>query len=111
MLDLEDNGLGLSPSLLGANAEAVPIDQQRPCPIPSDIKLRLANLSGGNDVEVLVVNPSDQDVPLEWEKAPANALIWQTCGGAVLSSEEIHPIIPPRGWLQGTMKNTRTIRP
>jgi hypothetical protein len=47
MLDLEDNRLGLSPSLLGGNAEAVAPNDQRPCPSPADARLRLANLSRG----------------------------------------------------------------
>lgn len=101
MLDLEDNRLGQPPSLLGANAEAVAPDQQRPCPTPADARLRLANLSRGGCVELLLVNPSDQTVALEWETAPSGAIVWQGRDGRVPQDSGPLPDIPPRGWLHG----------
>jgi hypothetical protein len=111
IMDLEDNELGLSPSLLGANAEAIPSVQQRPCPIPADAGLRLANLSRGIDIEVLVVNATDRAVPLEWVKAPADALTWVRMDGTMLRNTEEPVTIPPRSWLHGIIRNTSTILP
>ena len=43
--DCGAGGLGLSPSLLGSDPEAVSSDQRIPCPSPSDRHLRVVNLS------------------------------------------------------------------
>jgi hypothetical protein len=101
MLDLEDNRLGQSPSLLGGNAEAIPVAQQRPCPSPVDARIRLANLSQDHRTELLVVNPSNETLSLEWGIAPAVPLVWQGHDAAMLQNIERPTVIPPRGWLLG----------
>ncbi len=101
MLDLEDNGLGQSPSLLGANAEAIPPADQRPCPIPTDASLRLANLSRGGQVEWLAVNPGDRPIPLKWLEEPCVTVVWRAQDGKMPNNEEACPVIPLRGWLYG----------
>lgn len=101
IMDLEDNGLGLSPSLLGANAEAVAPDQQRACPSPANARLRLANLTQGGRVEWLIVNPTDRPISLEWEVEPGEAVVWRTQDGTMPTFTERHPLIAPRGWLHG----------
>jgi hypothetical protein len=101
IMDLEDNGLGLSPSLLGANAEAIPVAQQRPCPSPVDARLRLANMSQEDRIELLVVNPSNEVLSLEWDKAPAVPLVWHGQGDAAQQNNERPTVIPPRAWLLG----------
>ena len=45
IVDLEDLALGIPPSMLGANPEVVAVGEQLPCPIPTAIRLRVANLS------------------------------------------------------------------
>lgn len=101
MLDLEDNRLGLPPSLLGANAEAVAPEEQRPCPSPANANLRLANLTRGDKSEWLIVNPTDRPIPLEWEVGPGEAVVWRTQDDTMPAIAERHPIIEPRGWLLG----------
>ncbi len=100
ILDLEDNGLGLSPSLLGANAEAMAPNLQRPCPSPADPRLRVANLSGEGRTELLVVNPSPAPLALEWDTPPARTMVWHE-GTNTSEIPEHHLVIPPRGWLLG----------
>lgn len=102
MLDLEDNRLGLSPSLLGANAEAIAPGSQRPCPSPEHASLRVANLSGGDRYEWLVVNPTRQPLPLRWEQAPEPTPAWRAQDGTMLPVSAGPLIVAPRGWLRGT---------
>jgi hypothetical protein len=112
IIDLEDNGLGLSPSLLGTNAEAIALDQQRACPSPAHFRLRLANLSRGDRVEWLVVNSSTKAIPLEWDAAPMFELAWQGHSTQGLQQSELQqsglpnltapPVIPSRSWVIGT---------
>lgn len=101
MLDLEDNRLGQSPSLLGSNAEAIPPGEQWPCPIPADAALRVANLSRGGQGEWLVVNPEQRPLPLQWLVEPGEAVAWRAQDGTMPPPEETGPMIPPRGWLHG----------
>ena len=105
MLDLEDNKLGLSPSLLGANAEAVGPDQQHPCPSPRDSRLRVANLSYGEHIELLVVNPTTQAIALEWEISPQNTIFWQSPDSHENQATSLPSEIPPRSWLRGLSAN------
>ncbi len=102
MIDLEDNALGLSPSLLGANAEAVGPEKQHPCPSPRDSRLRVANLSHGENIELLIANPTTEPITLEWEIPPQNTMSWQ-----VLDSHESQPAaspkIAPRSSLRGML--------
>lgn len=103
MLDLEDNQLGLPPSLLGGNAEAVPPGAQRPCPSPRDRRLRIANLSRGEVIEWLVVNPTHEVITLQWQQPPAAVLHWQASaapGASTADASEVHP----RAWLHGRGK-------
>ncbi len=102
MIDLEDNRLGLSPSLLGANAEAIAPESQRPCPSPGHASLRVANLACGDRREWLVVNPTRQSLPLHWEREPAPALAWRAQDGTMLPVSAGPLIVAPRGWLHGT---------
>ncbi|HMN75629.1 MAG TPA: hypothetical protein PKC97_06155 [Burkholderiaceae bacterium] len=110
ILDLEDNGLGLPPSLLGSNAEAVTPAQQCPCPNPVDPRLRVANLSRGEAIEWLIVNPTDQAIDLEWETPPAVEVIWQAQAPSALAawSAADSPKMPARTSLHGV--GTRVAR-
>jgi hypothetical protein len=108
IMDLEDNGLGLSPSLLGANAEAVAPNEQRPCPSAADAALRLANLTRGENHEWLIVNPTARPIPLFWEIEPGQAVVWHSHNGKIPDVTEHAPIIEPRGWLIGVLNGAGT---
>lgn len=109
MIDLEDNRLGLPPSLLGSNAEAVAPNDQLPCPIPIDARLRVANLSRGDNIELLVVNPTNQPIALEWDTSPAVELIWRARGTASSFDMCDLPEIQMRNWIHGFTKKTNII--
>lgn len=102
ILDVEDRGLGLSPSLLGANGEAMKKSEWVPCPSPANAALRVVNLGRGGTAELLVVNPTSGSLPLVWESVPRHELLWTGGGGAPLDREA--PEVPARGWLWGRQK-------
>jgi hypothetical protein len=81
VIKLEVLGIGLPPSLLGANAEAVPQKDQIGCPSPADRHLRIANLSRQGRAEFLVVNPTTVARRLTWESACPPSLSWENSGG------------------------------
>jgi len=97
MLVLEDLKMGQPPSLLGANAEAVPVAQQLPCPSPADARLRVANLGRRGAPELLVVNATDAPLPLGWEIAPVEPLAWHQADGNPAGQHALQ--VPARGWL------------
>lgn len=99
MLVLEDLKMGLPPSLLGANAEAVPVAEQLPCPNATDDRLRVANLGQSGRGEWLVVNAFAASIPLAWNAAPAESVVWHTSDGTLLPRESLW--VPPRGWIWG----------
>ena len=103
MLLLEDLKLGQPPSLLGANAEAVPVSQQMPCPSPADARLRVANLGRRGAPELLVVNATDKALPLAWEIAPAEPLDWFEADAKPAGPHAAQ--VPPRSWLWARKAN------
>lgn len=98
MLTLETKNMGLPPSVLGANAEAIPLSKQQPCPIPVRPEIRVANLSLGDMHELLLVNASDDVIKLNWSVPPNVSLQWYDAAGDMMTSEIS---IPARGWLHG----------
>jgi hypothetical protein len=90
-----DAGLGLSPSLLGANPEIVEPAERFPCPSPRDPCLRVANLSVAGRREILVVNPTDQAREIVWEN-PSVDWAYADAAGAAAGAR---PVVPARGWL------------
>ena len=101
MMDLEDNKLGQSPSLLGGNSEAVSPAFQHPCPSPSDARLRLANLGRESVLELLIINPAHHSISLQWERAPDGPMDWSYWDGTMRPVAESRLEIPARGWLHG----------
>jgi len=101
ILAAEDAGLGLPPSLLGADLEAVKPSQQTPCPSPTDSRLRVANLSCGRSREMLVVNATTTEVELQWESDGALGLSWTAADGHLISAPNSSLTVPPRRWLVG----------
>jgi hypothetical protein len=75
MIDLEDNGLGMSPSLPGANSEAIPKNEQMARPGPVDTKLRFANLSRQDRMELVLANPTEGPIQLEWNTPPTQEIV------------------------------------
>ena len=85
--------LGLSPSFLGSNGEAVHISDQKPCPILDNSSLRVVNLSRRDANEYLVVNSSEQDLAMDWIRAPIGTHQYIDRTGFPRNS------VPARGWL------------
>jgi hypothetical protein len=100
MIKLEILGIGLPPSLLGANAEAVAQKDQIGCPSATDNHLRVANLSGKGRTEFLVVNPTTVARRLTWEPAVPSSLSWKNNGGDQIDAgDDIQ--LPALGWVVG----------
>lgn len=103
MLLADDAGLGLPPSLLGANAEVVEAPYRLPCPSPTEATLRIANLSRAGCRELLVVNCGNQACVPSWQGNAPVGLDWAGTQGriGVIGGGGTAPEIPPRGWLWG----------
>lgn len=100
MIMLEAHGIGLPPSLLGGNCEAVAWQDQIACPSPTDMSLRVANLSRKGRIEIMVVNPTETAHKLSWETAAPASLNWQSAaGGAIPSGQSLE--LPAKGWIVG----------
>lgn len=106
MLAAVDEGLGLPPSLLGANPEAVPLARRAPCPSPGDDRLHVAWLWNGACHEIVIVNSGQEARPLRWEETTSPAFMWTTMDG----KNDTAPIVPPRGWLLGKLLTTAGTR-
>ena len=104
MLALEIQSLGMPPSLLGANSEAVPKRMQLPCPSTRHGSLRIANLSRAGTMELIVVNPTDTPIPLQWDIPPSNSLRWSV-GSLSGPTDARADRVPARGWLWGREEN------
>ena len=98
---LEDLGLGLPPSLLGANCEVVARSYQVPTPSPEDARLRVINLSGAGRPVYLVVNSAHSSIRAVFGRcnSAARALAW-SCGDGVHLGEQ-EPVVPARSWIIG----------
>jgi hypothetical protein len=98
VLDSEDVGIGLPPSVLGANYEAIGCVETRPCPVPDDKRLRIVNLWHGETAELMIVNPTGEAIEVTWRHSLFQTLRWQTadshgdCGNDTLT-------LPARGWV------------
>jgi len=109
IMDVLDVGLGLPPSLLGCNPEAVPHAESSACPSPTDARLRVANLSLQGHAEILVVNPTSEVLALSWEHPPAIEFAWSDQDGATLRMTGAPFSIPPRGWILGVAAASLTL--
>lgn len=97
---LEVLELGLPPSLLGANSEAIPHRDQVPAPIVADPRLRIVNLSRKGAAEVLVVNASAENVRLQFVHNAPVGLAWHL-GEDPEATSEPPDDVPADGWLWG----------
>lgn len=98
VIDLTDAGLGLPPSLLGANSEIVSYDKTLPCPSPADSRMRIINLSVHQKPEFLAVNPASEPVTLAFDSGVPEGVVWRL-------PETVQPTqaIPARGWVVGSI--------
>lgn len=110
MMDLSDNDLGLPPSLLGACAEAIAPDQQYACPSPTDARLRVANLSRSDRFELLVVNPTQQRITLQWENPLIIEVNWHTPSVTTTTDRADSCSIGPRAWVHGVGEHADLVK-
>jgi len=101
ILHAEDAGIGLPPSLLGANPEIVRPRDRVPCPSPTDLQLRIANLSRGGKHELLVVNCGSSATEVRWESHWDHRLVWTGADGRSADMDTSPPKIGPRSWILG----------
>lgn len=100
MLAAETLGLGLPPTLLGADPEVISHSEHVPCPSPRDARLRVANLGHGRSHEIVVVNPGTEQIGLEWEGAAPQGLQWVPTDALRQSPRHAEVAwVPARGWL------------
>jgi hypothetical protein len=97
MLECHDLKFGLSPSLLGANGEALSFNQQVSAPLMLNPELLMANLSYGQHKELLLVNTSRLPVTVSWQLAHDPALIWYDSQGNKVAGTQL--IVNGRDWL------------
>ena len=96
---ITDAGLGLPPSLLGTDAEAINTRDRIPCPSPADRYLRVANLSCKDHREILVINATDTDRELTWEGNTNPELFWVSADGQQLPGGGAPLCVHSRNWI------------
>jgi hypothetical protein len=101
VIDAEALDLGLPPSVLGTNSEAIRLEEQRPCPVPADRGLRVINLSHGEHAEYVVVNCTNQSLQLKWEISPHKTIIWTKQDELPLTCNIFPPMINHHAWVTG----------
>lgn len=101
MLLAIDADLGMPPSLLGGDTEAIERSQRRPCPSARDRRLHVANLGCGPRIELIVVNPTQADRQLDWEANAPGSLGWSDAAGRAVAAGPSGLRVPARGWLRG----------
>jgi len=98
MLRLDRLQIGVPPSLLGGNSEAVAVNRQVACPQVTDACLRVADLSHDGHPEFLILNPTETARRLSWQVGICGPLVLKTSTGQSLSWETF-PEIAPRDWM------------
>lgn len=104
IIEIENTGLGLPPSVLGADPEAVKITDRVPCPSTTDKFLRPVNLSCNGRIELLVINSTDIDRELTWESNEPLALSWVNANGQSEPAADPPICIQSRNWIWGRQK-------
>jgi hypothetical protein len=104
VIEIENTGLGLPPSVLGADPEAVKITDRVPCPSASDRFLRPVNLSCNGRIECLVINSTDIDRELTWQSNEPLALSWVNANGQSVPAAGSPISIQSKNWIWGRQK-------
>jgi hypothetical protein len=99
MLECNDLGFGMAPSLLGSNGEAILPAEQYTLPIPDNKEILLANLSKANAIELLLVNSSNETVILLWKNSIKSTLKWFNSAGELVTFDNL--TINQRDWIRG----------
>ena len=100
VMALEALEVGLPPSLLGANSEAVSTRDQAPTPVLDDDSTRVVNLSRGGRIEVLLINCSNDVAPLHFVRNDPDGLAW-TMGTTPQKLDGPPLTVAPAAWLWG----------
>ena len=100
VIALESQGLGLPPSLLGANSEAVAPREQVPTPVVEDARIRVVNLSRKGAIEVLLVNCSNDPARSTIVRNTPPGVTW-TVGADTEGTVTLPQEIPVGAWLWG----------
>ena len=107
VLILEKMAMGIPPSLLGSNSEAIAYSAQVPCPLPIERNIRIVNLCRENIHEYLIVNCGEIGTDLTNLKFPKDVgIIWSDQENNMINSELV--TIPAFSWIHGihTISNT-----
>jgi hypothetical protein len=98
---LERQRLGLPPSVLGANGEAVPRRWQVPTPLLACREVRVINLSRAGALEFMIVNASEEEIVWDGSGAPSSRgdLQWTDARGRPLAGPSCR--LPSSGWIRG----------
>lgn len=109
VLALERAKLGLPPSLLGANSEAVPLHEQVPTPVLDDDRIKVVNLSRSNTMEILLVNCSGVPVQPSIVRNAPQGLAWAAGPSDEMASDLPQEIVAG-GWLWGRGNGSLSVR-
>lgn len=90
-----ESGLGLPPSVYGANLEVLGLEEQRGCPEPPDPRLRVINLTRGNEREYLLINPTSAEVTFSASPGAFGDVEWFADGERHTSPP---PALGPCAW-------------
>jgi hypothetical protein len=99
LLHCHDLAIGIAPSLLGTNGEAVPYSEQINMPMVSNAEILQANLSHNQQVEFLLVNTSTERLTVTWTHPNETALSWTDSHENRINSETL--TIEARSWVIG----------
>jgi hypothetical protein len=104
---LEDLGMGLPPSVLGTNGEAVAMGDRRACIESPRRDVRVINLSIGERREFLLINCGKEPAPVSPEMSITARLVAFDAGGVAVEAASI----PTRSWLRLRDRPATTSRP
>lgn len=98
VIDSDDVGVGVAPSLLGGNQESVGRNGSAHLALCGSRELRFVNLSSARGAEILLVNPGRQVIDIEPSAGWSFVRSWRAS-----SQLEGKPAlaVPARGWLWG----------
>ncbi|MBU2571543.1 MAG: hypothetical protein KJ725_16240 [Gammaproteobacteria bacterium] len=99
LLQCYDSELGIAPSLLGANGEAVSYTDQVASPLIENKAILSANLSRKDSIELLLVNISDKPIECPPLAKPFDRLYWSDTDEKPVDSDLL--CIAGRSWLIG----------
>ena len=99
ILIIEKWKIGLPPSVLGGDPEAIKISQRIPCPSPTDSRLRIVNLCFADKTEIMAINATSSSLHLEWEENKIELHAWCNENGEAIKNTGESLRIPPNSWI------------